>query len=290
MTRLVEYLKDTPPSAAESTPSVTAPHVVEVFDFPDRPQPSVRETAKRMAREVVAPSKPGYESAEEMETLFARAEQMDAPNAKGPSVSSAFDQGARLNQPKPPDGPVDPALKMPASRGPRPRSSPGGRPAGSDQFTDLFAAGLITLLSFTLGEDFLPTEDEAKDLSRPLGNILARRIDLATKLGQDANDVVAFAVALMAYLVRVGPIATDKMRESYRDRQERLRTRTIAEPSYGGGEDSLATRDDASPSTGYGSPRRAIDVVTQARDAQLGVLDRDLGYSANGGSPLADHG
>lgn len=291
MPRLADYI-DRPATGEAGVPSFApaSPLAEEVFTFPDQSQPTVRETVGRMVKEMVVPSEAGYESAEELDQMYAQAEQSEAPNEIVPKsrISAAFDSGAKLNMPKPKDEPVDPNLRRPVAKSTR--RSPGGRPAGSDEFTDLFAAGMITLIAFTLGDDFQPTEEEAKDLARPLGNIIARRIDLAKKLGQDANDVVAFAVALMAYGVRVGPIAADRVRESYRDRQHRSRTNRLAEPPNRGGTDSMVPGSDAGTSPEFGQTRNPIDAITQARDAQFGFLDRDLGGAANGRSAVDNVG
>ena len=284
MTRLAEYIKPDIEPVVEETPSISADPVEAVFEFPVKEQPSIKETVGRMVREVVVPGEP---TAEQMDQQWAAAEAGPAQPDPG-RVASAFDRGARLRQPEAPDEPVDPALKK---GGPaRIRRNPGGRPAGSDEFTDLFAAGMITLIAFTLGDEYQPTEDEAKDIARPLGNILARRIDLAKKLGQDANDVIAFAVAIMAYSVRVGPIAAERVRESYHDRQQRTRLGRITEPSISRREDSVPPGPDAGPSPYDGATRNPRDVVAEARATQFGVLSRDLGDPANGHTPLADNG
>lgn len=286
MTRLADYIKPDP-VLEPSVPGGDA--VVEVYDFPDQQQPTVKETVKRMVREVVVPDNtPDYESAEELERMYAAAEAGWAPNEivpKSRRMSEAFDSGAKLNMPQPKDEPTDPALKRPAKR-----KTPGGRPPASDEFTDLFAAGMITLIAFTLGSDFQPTAQEAQDLARPLGNILARRIDLAKKLGQDANDVVAFAIALMAYTVRVGPVATEKVRDAYRDRQERARVHAIAEPPNRGGADGMVAGQDVGGGAGGVQAHNPFDALAKARNTQHRVLDRDLGVSANGNLPMASNG
>lgn len=275
--RLADYIKDTPP-VEPSAPEADTP-VEQVFDFPDRPQPTVVKTVERMAREVILPGEP---TADEMEAAWEAAAQTETK----PDIAGAFARGAKLRQPEPLDEEVDPTIKAPRSS--RLRKNPGGRPAGSDQFTDLFATGMIVLISFSLGDEFLPTEDEAKDLARPIGNMLARRIDLAKTLGQDANDVVAFSIAMMAYMVRVGPIAVDRVRSSYSDRQERIRTNRVSGAGLANGEDSMAARDDGREPAGRGATRSPLDVIAQTRADQFGVLGRDLGAPSNGRAALAD--
>jgi hypothetical protein len=262
MTRLADYVKE-PITVVEYEP------------------PTVAETLGAMAKAVVTGEAPDPED----ERLWAQAESMEAPSPG--SVSNAFDKGARLAQPKPVDEPVDPALKRVKDRV---RRSAGGRPAGSDEFTDLFAAGLITLIAFVLGPDFQPTAEEAKDLARPLGNILARRIDLAKKLGQDANDVVAFAVALMAYIVRVGPVATDRVRQAYRDRQERTRVGGIAEPPNYGGTGGVAAWPDAVASPGPSATYDPFNAIAKVRDHGLRGIERNASAPAGANPPLANNG
>jgi hypothetical protein len=72
-------------------------------------------------------------------------------------------------------------------------------------------------------EQFMPTEDELDELSVPIGNILARRIDLVGRLHDDADDTVALMLASMLYLSRIGPIAIDRTRNALAERQLRER-------------------------------------------------------------------
>jgi len=273
--RLVDYLPvETVTSPADEPAPADA--VEQVFEFPDRPQPTVQETVKRMVREVIVPGE--VDEIDEYDETFVRAEQMEAPTPipARPNVAAAFDRGARLTMPPIPEGAKEPATKPAPARS---RKSPGGRPAGSDEFTDLFAAGLITLIAFAAGDEFQPTADEAKDIARPLGNIMARRIDLAKKLGQDANDVIAFSIALMAYGVRVGPIATSRVREAYDDRQRRSRVDNVAGTGRapdGGGTNGVFDGADAGPSSIVRPSYSPVDAIAQARNTQFGVIGRDL--------------
>lgn len=254
--------------------------MIDVIDgsdlLPEAPQETLGQVVERMARVVVIGGEP---TAEEMDSLWTEAEASEAPvhqDAK-PDVAAAFNRGAKLNLPEPPGGDVDPALKQRPKISSHKPASKGGRPAGSDELTGLFAAGMIMLISFALGDDFLPTEQEANDLARPVGNILARRIDLAAKLGQDANDTVAFAIAVMAYMVRVGPIAADKVRTWNADRQYRAERTIPDRPRDTVREGGVAHGSPAGSSAFDGETHNPLHALAQARAVGRGVLDRDLG-------------
>lgn len=264
MTRLADYVKDEAPGGIASL----------IEDSIDVPEPlTIGETIERMARTVVAPDE------EDLDELWRRAEQSDAPSM---GARAAFDQGARLNLPPPPTNhKVDPALKGRPSK-----SKKAAAAAGADQLTELFAAGMILLITFTIGEWALPTAEEASDLARPLANILARRVDLAAKLGKDANDTVAFVIAVMAYTVRVGPIAAERARDWNTARQRRgQRERTIPAPGRSAdsrGEGIMADGSNGQPSTRSSAPHHPLDALATARATQRRSLDRDFGYTANG--------
>lgn len=260
--------------------------IVSAEDYTPTPAPPkpVRETVREMAKVVTYGE--GFESAEEIDAEVAREGSTSA-------VRSAFDRGATLAMPEPEPPPVIPSAASRPARPSRVKPTPvkGGRPAGSDQLTDLFAAGLITLIAFTLGDWAQPEEQEAKDLARPLGNILARRIDLAAKLGQDANDTVAFAIALMAYLVRVGPIATERVRNVWADRQSRERVdRVLPGPRDSDRESGVPARGAARSGTGPSASYNPLDAVARARETGLRSLDRDFGYPVDGNTAVGDHG
>lgn len=208
-----------------------------------------------------------------------------------------MDQGMNLNIPKPDDSAGPRATSEPPASSRRrksetgravpPKSSSNSKPPMSDELTGLFATGFIVLVSFTLGDDFLPTEHEATAIARPLANIMARRIDLAAKLGRDANDTIALAIALMSYGVRVGPIAAGKTREWNDDRKRRnAGERVLAGPPQSESAGSVGIREDAFRSPSNGATPSALNVAAQAGNVVRGVLDRDLGGASNGGSPL----
>jgi hypothetical protein len=207
-------------------------------------------------------------------------------------VTGAFDRGfkgAELNL-----GDEDPQLwrKNPVTvgtkRGPyKPKGAGGsGRPAGAEDLQGLFATGIILILAFAVGEWATPTADEATAIAHPLSNILARRIDLAAKLGKDASDTIALAVACLSYLARVGPIAAERVRENVDKR--RRRERVVREPSNGptdgGGEGSVDAWEADRQGPDGGQTYRPFDALAKAQRNGLGVLDRDLG-GAQGRTP-----
>lgn len=243
-----------------------------ILAIPKRPDPEAEAKPKRRSRKAAPP-------------------KVD--------VSAAFDAGARLDLPEPtandPGGSPETPAESRRKRTPRQTASTptAARPAGSDEFTGLFAAGLITLIAFTLGDEFQPTEQEATELARPLGNIMSRRIDLAAKLGQDANDIVAFSIALMAYGVRVGPIAAGKARQWNDTRTSRTRGRSgvlpggLGDPAGTGG---MAVGEDDGSSTFDGTPFDPFHAIAKVGGVGRGVIGRDLGQPANGRTSLAPNG
>jgi len=255
--------------------------VVDSSDYIPQPAPpkALRETVEKMVK--VVAFGPGFESAE----------QIDA-EVEAPSIRSAFDRGANLVMPEP-EPPIVPSA---ATRPPRPtrRDTPrsGGRPAGADELTGLFATGFITLVTFAIGEWALPTAEEANELARPLANILARRIDIAARLGRDANDTIAFAIAVMAYLVRVGPIGAERFREwnsereaqSRRDRVDRATERS----NYPSRESSLDDGSSAGTGSDDNSAYRPFDALAKARRIGLDSLDRDFGYAPTDAPTVGD--
>jgi hypothetical protein len=210
-----------------------------------------------------------------------------------PDVGAAFDSATLGPDDAPPIFPRNPV--PPGGREPRfSRAStptPRGRPAGADDLEGLFATGLVVLISFTLGAGMIPTEYEAAAISKPLANILARRIDLAARLGKDASDTIALAVALMAYGYRVAPIAAERVRSSLAAGKQRERiVEPTSRPANYAGADSVAPRQDNGAGTGRGAAPNPLDALAKARDVAAGVLARDLGPVPNGGNPLGAGG
>lgn len=202
-----------------------------------------------------------------------------------PSISSMFDQGAKLNLHPPKATPVKGDVttakpKKDKKTAPERRNE---RVAGGELFADLFATGLIALVTFSVGDWALPTEEEARDISVPLGNIIARRIDLAAKLGRDANDTVAILVGLMVYMVRVGPLAAERMKVSIAER--RARERVVRVPTAGVRPDGqpssgMAHGGPAPESSAYGAAHNPLDAITAAR-----TIGRS--YAGNGSADVA---
>lgn len=242
----------------------------------------IRETVGRMARTVVNPLWDEEYVPGRIDPETAEPYAPPVTLKQRPSVSDAFDAGAGI-----PRAVSPPPIRKTPTRGP---TRKGGRPAGAEELQKLFAAGMILLIAFTLGDWAQPTQDEANELAAPLGNILARRIDVAAKLGADSNDVIAFSVAIMAYLVRVGPVAADKAKEALDERNRRARVervRPAPQSANTRGAGGMAAGSDAPTGTPTSPAHSAIDAITQARDAAFGQLDRDLGHIADADSTMA---
>jgi hypothetical protein len=227
-------------------------------------------------------------------TLRRMADVLRGRHPEPGDVASAFDSATL-----PPEGadatapPLWPRNPVPPGGRERGRASrePRGRPAGADDLQGLFATGLMVLLAFSLGEELAPTEAEANAIAVPLSNILARRIDLAAKLGRDASDTIALAVALMAYSYRVVPIAAERVRHRYAANRQSER---IIEPAsrfadYRGADGMAAGQGDgASPASRAAA--HPLDALAQARTTGLNVLARDLGAVPNNGYPVGPDG
>jgi hypothetical protein len=215
-----------------------------------------------------------------------------------PTVSRAFD-GATLAFDQPLDDgtpPLWPRNPIPAGE---PTRRPGlrttkGRPAGAEDLTPLFATGLVLLTTFAIGDWAAPTADEAGAIAVPLANILARRIDIAAKLGRDASDTIALAVAIMAYSYRVVPLVNERVRSSLEQRNADRVSRAgtgrddAAEFAYSAGPDSMA----AGPSNGQGpqgypaySP---LDAIAKARNAGLNLFAGSPHGASDGRPPVVD--
>ena len=215
------------------------------------------------------------------------------PPASKPDIGAAFSRGANLSFEGEPT-PIFPKNPVPSGtprKGAKPPYRTTGRPPGAEDLQGLCATGLILIFAFAIGDWAAPTVDEAQAISAPLANILARRIDLAAKLGRDASDTIALAVALLAYTARVGPIAAERIREGVDNR--RRRERVVREPSTyrpddGGGEGSMAVGVDAGASSGFGAAYHPFDALAKARNNGLDVLDRDLGGASRTDPSVGD--
>jgi hypothetical protein len=203
-----------------------------------------------------------------------------------PTVGDAFDGHATLAfDDAPPVWPRNPVPTGEPSRRSGTRA-PRGRPAGAEDLTPLFATGLVLLTTFAVGEWASPTADEANAIAVPLSNIMARRIDLAAKLGRDASDTIALVVALMAYSYRVVPVAAERVRYSLDERRahrvSRSGTDRATEPANGQGADGVAYGSGNGQDPNAGPTYDPFDAVTKARSLGLGVLDRGFGSPTNG--------
>jgi hypothetical protein len=234
---------------------------IPTLDLPpaEEPEPSVREVIHRMT-DVLTTGRP--------------------PERAEVDLGAMFDRGAANLVLE--DVPPQLNIKNPVATGSKSRKGGGRqRPAGAEDLQGLFATGLILLIAFTVGDWAQPTVEEATAIAAPLGNILARRIDLAAKLGRDASDTVALAIALMTYLSRVGPVAAERVRERYVARSRRERVVRDQRPPDRHPDDSGQGSVASGPSNGAGafdgSPFDPFHAIAQTRDAGLGILDRDLG-------------
>jgi hypothetical protein len=248
---------------------------IPTLDLPPAEEPeqlTVRETVRRMT-EVLTTGQ--------------------APERDTVDLGAMFDRGAATLVLE--DAPPQLNIRNPVATGSKSRKGGGRqRPAGAEDLQGLFATGFILLTAFTLGEWAQPTPEESLAIAAPLGNILARRIDLAQKLGRDASDTVALAIALLTYLSRVGPVAVERAREGYATRSRRERVVRDQRPPNrhpdDGGQGGVA----AGPSNGAGaydgSPFDPFHALASARESGLGILGRDLTGDTNGPPPVGHRG
>jgi hypothetical protein len=207
-----------------------------------------------------------------------------------PSVGDAFDGVVQLPSEEAPLWPRNPVPSGEPQR--RLHRTERGRPAGAADLTPLFATGLVLLLGWTLGEPYAPTQAEADAIAVPLSNVLARRIDLAAKMGRDASDVIALAVAVMAYLYRVGPLAAERVRSSLDDRRQRERAYPAGpSPSdYDDGAGRVALGASNGAGTELGSTYHPLDAVAKATSLGRDILSRDLRPPSDGGTAVGADG
>jgi hypothetical protein len=213
----------------------------------------------------------------------------DAPVRREPSVTEAFDRANLVFTDSPPPYPKNPVPSGGKKRG-RPVATAAqtfsGRPAGASDLEGLFATGIILLLAFGVGDWASPTAEEATAVAAPLANIVARRIDLATKLGKDASDVIALAIAILSYLSRVGPIAAERVREGMYERRQRAARNRVdraglsERPDIGTEQGGMASGQPDAEGAYDGSPFDPINALAKARRNGREVLDRDLGNVA----------
>jgi len=218
-----------------------------------------------------------------------------SPERPTVDVSAAFDRGFKgadlvLDEPTPifPKNPVPSGSKK-ASSTYRPKGA-STRPPGAEDLQGLFATGLILVLVFAVGDWASPTADEAMAISAPLSNIIARRIDLAAKLGKDASDTIALAVAILSYLARVGPIGAERVSErlEQRRRREGVLREPTKRPNDGGGEGSVAFGDADGAGSAGSAAYNPFNAIASAQRNGLSQLDRDFGYAERGNTPVGD--
>jgi len=223
-------------------------------------------------------------------TLHRMADVLQGRQPRPPSIGEAFDGATLVLPDASPLWPVNPVPSGEAPRRPVERTRR-GRPPGAEDLTPLFATGLVLLTTFVVGEWAAPTADEANAIAVPLSNILARRIDLAAKLGRDASDTIALVVALMAYAYRVIPLTTERVREGLERRQEERVSRAgrgAAEFADGSGTHGMAAGKGNGEGAGGGSPYDPFDALAKARATGLSVLDRGAGVVPVGSATMDD--
>jgi len=226
-------------------------------------------------------------------TLHRMADVLRGKQPPEPTVASSFD-GVMLDlgDNSPPVWPRNPVpVGGDGSARARPRA-PRGRPSGAEDLTPLFATGLVLLTTFAIGGWAAPTADEANAIAVPLANIVARRIDLAAKLGRDASDTIALVVALLAYSFRVVPLATERVRGSLEQRQrERVSRDGVgrpAEPSHGEGPYGMASGQGNGQDTAYGTAADPFNALAKARSFGLGIFDGGTHLPSGDGPTVAD--
>jgi hypothetical protein len=229
-------------------------------------------------------------------TLRRMADVLRGRHPAEPTATEAFD-GATLDL-GPDAPPIWPRNPVPVGDEPRRGRTPRtlrGRPPGAEDLTPLFATGLVLLTTFAVGGWAAPTPEEASAISVPLANIMARRIDLAAKLGRDASDTIALAVALTAYGIRVVPLASERVRDSLERRNSERASRAgvrrdAAEPPHDQGADGVASSQGNGADTSGGPTFDPFYAIAQARAAGLRVLGDLPVVPSDGGPPVAGGG
>lgn len=268
-------LSDLTKSAEGESPQLPTPPVAETIGgIPVLDDgPSVKETARAMAETLVTGKTPPRRSI---------ADAFDS-GAKGPTLVFTDSEPKELWRKNP----------VPSGKSrTKPTATRSTRPAGAEDLQGLFATGLILLLVFGVGEWATPTADEASAIAAPLANIVARRIDLATKLGKDANDTIALAVALMSYAARVGPLAVERFREEMDERRRRAASERVdragtTRPADSGGAGGVASGEANGSNPLRGAYHDPVDAIAKARSNGRSVLERDLGPTQGQGTPVA---
>lgn len=214
-------------------------------------------------------------------------EPVESADDRAERLARAFEGGATLNLNAPPiegaTGDDTTPDGEPVKRRRRRRSATGKDTAiGGTQLGGLFVAGFTLVIGFTVGDWATPTPDEANAIAKPLGNILARRIDLESKLGKDTDDVVLLAIAMMAYTARIGPIAAGRASSAWEQRNQRRNVTRVDGPPEplirpdGGRTGGVAVGSHDIPRSPLGATHSPVDAITAASERGLGYLDRNL--------------
>jgi hypothetical protein len=216
-----------------------------------------------------------------------------------PTPTAAFDQATlvdgmvdELGAPIWPKNPVPTGEPVARTRQPRMRA---GRPPGAEDLTPLFATGLVLLTTFAIGEWAAPTAEEAGAIGVPLANIMARRIDIAAKLGKDASDTIALAVALMAYSYRIVPLATERVRSSLEQRKNDRVSRAglggtdvAGQPPYSATPRSVVAGEGNGTGPGNGPAFDPLTAIAKVRASGLSIFDGNPDDAIGTHLPLAD--
>lgn len=225
-------------------------------------------------------------------TLHRMADVLRGRQAPEPTTTELFDGATLALDDSPPLWPRNPvpAGEAPA-RGRTPRTLR-GRPPGAEDLTPLFATGLVLLTTFTVGGWAAPTDAEAGAIAVPLANIMARRIDIAAKLGRDASDTIALAVALTTYGIRVVPLASERVRDSLERRNSERASRAgirrdAAQSPDGSGTYDVASGQGNGTDPGHGPAFDPFAAIAQARAAGLGVFGDSAPVPSGDGSSVA---
>lgn len=80
-----------------------------------------------------------------------------------------------------------------------------------DAPAELISATLVAA-SYMFWRDMqpvLPTIEEFSNMLKPLGHIIARRIDISVGMSRDVEDMLAIAMAIVAYAMRAQQVAEE---------------------------------------------------------------------------------
>ncbi len=88
-----------------------------------------------------------------------------------------------------------------------------------DAPAELISATLVAV-AYIFWQDMqpvLPTIEEYSNMLRPLGHIIARRIDISVGMSRDVEDMLAIAMAMVAYAMRAQQAAEHIKKEKEKE-------------------------------------------------------------------------